>query len=117
MDKKIIKAELLAINPNLEENDVQIDLIFSNIARYATDELLKVTIPITDWLEFLEACFIQFDKPEHIPTSTRITLEFQKTQILIIGDNTYSFAIPKSKWKRFVEEQVEKLYLAGVISM
>jgi hypothetical protein len=120
MNKDIKKAELLGIEPkeisNEADNEIKMELIFSEIAPYSPKELLKVTIAVTEWLEFLENCFIQFSNPDHIVKTPSLAVEHQKSQICIVGDDKYYFPVPKDKWKRFIEEQVEKLFHLGIIS-
>jgi len=115
MKEDLKKADLLAIDPKEIDQEIKIEIVFSEIAKWAPKELLKITISIKEWLQFLEDCFVRFDNAEHVASSSSISLDFQKSQVKFIGSNDCSFAIPNNKWKRFVEEQVEKLFLLGVI--
>jgi len=117
-NKDIKKAELLAINIKVINNEeVKIEIIFGEIARWVSKELLKIEISIEEWLKFLENCFIQFDNPEHIIDSLFLSVKHENSQTKIIGQNAYAFAVPKNKWKRFIEEQAEKLLKEGIITI
>lgn len=116
MNKDIKKVELLAINPKVIDAEVKIEIIFSEVAKWVPKELLKLELTVPEWLHFLENCFIQFNNSEHIITSPFLAVEHQKSQINLIGSDKYSFAVPKTKWKCFIEEQAEKLFHLGIIS-
>jgi hypothetical protein len=112
----MINADLLAINPKMVGEELKMEVTFSDVAKWTLKELLKTEIDTRAWLRFLDDCFKQFEDPTHTLTPGFFAVEVMKSQYKLIGGGTHSFAIPKGKWKRFIEEQVEKLYLAGVIA-
>ncbi|RUP42179.1 MAG: hypothetical protein EKK63_02460 [Acinetobacter sp.] len=111
----MMNADLLAINPKVVGEELKMEVRFSQAARWTPRELLKAEIGIHDWLRFLDDCFKQFEDPTHPLTPGFFTVEVMKSQYKLIGGGTHSFVIPKSKWKPFIEEQAEKLYLSGII--
>lgn len=113
----MIAADLLAINPKQVGEEIKMEITFSNIARWAPKELLKTELDIHVWLRFLDGCFKQFTEPTHPLTPGFFTVEVMKSQYKLIGGGTHAFVIPKTKWKRFIEEQAEKLYLSGIITL
>ena len=112
----ILKANLFNANPVEIEVELKMEINFSEVAKWAPKELLKIVIPIPEWLQFLEDCFIQLEKPAHVFSPGNLSITCQSSQVLLIGSNRSSFSIPKTKWKRFVEIQAEKLLLSGAIN-
>jgi hypothetical protein len=117
MKEKVKKAELLSIVPKEVDGKVKIEVIFSDIAKWLPKELLKIEITLEQWLQFLEDCFKQLKDPDHVVVPFDITLDFQKSQVKVIGLGEYAFSFPKSNWKRFIEGEAEKLLLTGVIQL
>jgi len=113
----MVAAELFSIAPKMGEKELKMEVIFSKVARWTPEVLLKAEIDIHTWLRFLDDCFKQFENPNHTLTPGFFTVEVTKSQYKLIGGGTHSFVIPKGKWKRFIEEQAEKLYLSGLISL
>lgn len=114
----MLKSELLSINPTIDvDKGLIIRITFANIARWAPKVLKTYTMSVEDFLEFMETCFKHFGKESEIPASKLFSLEVQESQIKLIANNEVYFPMPIIKWKRFVEEQVERLYLEGIIKI
>lgn len=112
------KADLISIEPVPKEDGTPImEIKFAKVARWTPKTLLQKQIEVTEWLQFLEDCFQQFKDENHTIKPGFLSVEHAKTQVNLIGEGTHSFSIPKNKWKRFVEEQAEKLLLNGIISV
>ena len=112
----ILKADLFSANPVEIEGELKMEINFSEAARWAPKELLKIVVPVSEWLQFLEDCFIQLERPAHVFTPGNLSITCQSSQVLLIGSNRCSFSIPKTKWKRLIEIQAERLLLSGAIN-
>ena len=114
----MIKATLFGATPelNAEETGFVIKIHFSQVDRWSPRVLLGETIDIHVWLRFLDDCMKRFTDPDHPMTLGFMSTDHtDKSQVKLIGGGTHYCPIPKPKWKRFVEQEVEKLFLQGVI--
>ncbi len=109
------KAELFKINVTPDFKNVEITL--SQIARWAPEILKVYTIPLTDFLDFLELCFKYFNKESEIPVSGLFSVEAMESQVKLVMDNEIYFTTSKSGWKTFIKQLVEHLYLQGAITI
>lgn len=107
------KAELIATEPKVKDNKLFIIVKFSEMARWAPKLLLSLEVPIEDYMAFLEK---NIESPENAEYGS-LSVEVQKSQNKLIGNKTYYFTLSKSQWKKFIQVEVEKLYLQGIIKL
>ena len=114
----MVKAALFSVNPVQVGDHIEIIVNFSAMARWTPKVLLIKQVLLTEWMDFLEQCFQRFDDDTINPHTEFFSVDMsQSSQYKLIGGSTHSFVIPKTKWKRFVEQQVERLFLEGVITL
>lgn len=113
----MITADLFGINPAIENEKPVIKVTYSRAARWTPDVLLKADLDIHVWLKFLDDCMCSFGHPDHVFTDGFFTIEKKESVVKLIGNNTHSFTIPFTKFQSFIENEIEKLYVCGFISL
>ncbi len=112
----MIKAELLSTKVLWENEELFVKYSFAQIARWTPKELGSKKVTIKEHLDFLESCIQNLENPE-IPIGENLAFTvIHNSGISLIGNSLY-FMFTKSKWKKFVHEEIEKLYLQGIIQL
>ena len=111
-------VDLLAINPVFIENHPpKIEIQFSDVAKWNPTVRFKKQIELSEYLRFVDDCLLHLENPNHIFAEGFLSVDTTLKSTVKVQGGGYSFSIPKTKWKTFVHELIQRLLVEGIITI